>query len=162
MVIEIRPIPEHETPGWLESLSSSFVERVDAHRPGALGAIQPNMTRLMEDIRGGTFDLVLTKPEDARVLSSVREFQVRRIVDIVIGAIVLGRLGSPEQGSSDRPRRLRSPPRCCWVHRCSTASGSSWPPAHPPERLRSASSPETWSPSASIGSPRRRRRWFAE
>ncbi len=93
MVIEIRPIPEHETPGWLESLSSSFLERVDAHRPGALGAIQPNMTRRMEDIRGGTFDLVLTKPEDAWVLSSVREFQVRRIVDIVIGAIVLGTAG---------------------------------------------------------------------
>jgi len=96
---------------------------------GIIGAaIQPNTTRLLEDIREGTFDLVLTKPEDAHVLSSVREFQVRRIVDIVIGAIVLGTLwlssrpvgepsGPPEQGSSDRPRRLRSPPRCCWVHR---------------------------------------------
>lgn len=57
---------------------------------GIIGAvIQPNMTRLMEDIRQGTFDFVLTKPEDAQVLSSVREFQVWRSVDIVIGAIVL-------------------------------------------------------------------------
>lgn len=57
---------------------------------GVIGAaIQPNMTRLMEDIREGTFDFVLTKPEDAQVLSSVREFQVWRTVDIVIGAIVL-------------------------------------------------------------------------
>ncbi len=94
------------------------------------------MTRLMEDIRGGTFDFVLTKPEDAQVLSSVRECQDWRIVDIVIGAIVLGTAvaqlqaggktsAPPEQEWSDRPRRLRSPPRCCWVHRCSTASGSS-------------------------------------
>jgi ABC-2 type transport system permease protein len=57
---------------------------------GIIGAvIQPNMTRLMEDIRQGTFDFVLTKPEDAQVLASVREFQVWRVVDIVIGAIVL-------------------------------------------------------------------------
>lgn len=57
---------------------------------GIIGAvIQPNMTRLMEDIRQGTFDFVLIKPEDAQVLSSVREFQVWRTVDIVIGAIVL-------------------------------------------------------------------------
>lgn len=57
---------------------------------GIIGAvIQPNMTRLMEDIHQGTFDFVLTKPEDAQVLASVREFQVWRVVDIVIGAIVL-------------------------------------------------------------------------
>jgi len=57
---------------------------------GIIGAvIQPNMTRLMEDIRQGTFDFVLTKPEDAQVLASVREFQVWRVADIVIGAIVL-------------------------------------------------------------------------
>jgi ABC-2 type transport system permease protein len=66
---------------------------------GIIGvAIQPNMTRLMEDIRQGTFDFVLTKPEDAQVLSSVREFQVWRTVDIVIGAIVLATAVAQLQG----------------------------------------------------------------
>ncbi|MDQ3553435.1 MAG: ABC-2 family transporter protein [Chloroflexota bacterium] len=70
---------------------------------GVIGAaIQPNMTRLMEDIREGTFDFVLTKPEDAQVLSSVREFQVWRTVDVVIGAIVLATAIAQLQGGAAR------------------------------------------------------------
>ncbi len=66
---------------------------------GIIGAaIQPNMTRLMEDVRQGTFDFVLTKPEDAQILSSVRDFQVWRTVDIVIGAIVLATAVAQLQG----------------------------------------------------------------
>jgi ABC-2 type transport system permease protein len=39
-------------------------------------AIQPNMERLMEDIRDGLLDFALTKPADAQILISVREFRI--------------------------------------------------------------------------------------
>jgi ABC-2 type transport system permease protein len=51
--------------------------------------IQPNMTRLMEDVQEGTLDFVLTKPEDAQLLVSVREIRLWQVVDVVLGAIVL-------------------------------------------------------------------------
>jgi ABC-2 type transport system permease protein len=51
--------------------------------------IQPNMIRLMEDIRQGTLDFVLTKPEDAQVLVSVREIRIWQAVDCLVGAIVI-------------------------------------------------------------------------
>jgi ABC-2 type transport system permease protein len=54
-------------------------------------AIQPNMERLMTDIREGTLDFVLTKPEDAQVLISVREFRIWQAVDVVVGGIVWAR-----------------------------------------------------------------------
>jgi ABC-2 type transport system permease protein len=58
---------------------------------GLIGtAVQPNMERLMADVREGTLDYVLTKPEDAQVLVSVREFRIWQSVDVVIGAVVLG------------------------------------------------------------------------
>jgi ABC-2 type transport system permease protein len=53
-------------------------------------AIQPNMEKLIEDIRQGTLDFVLTKPDDAQVLASVREVRIWHAVDIVVGLIVLG------------------------------------------------------------------------
>lgn len=53
-------------------------------------SIQPNMTRLIEEVRDGKLDFTLTKPEDAQVLVSVREVRVWQIVDVVSGAIVLG------------------------------------------------------------------------
>ena len=57
---------------------------------GIIGTfIQPNMVRLMEDIRQGTLDFVLTKPEDAQVLITVREVRFWQAVDIVVGAVVL-------------------------------------------------------------------------
>jgi viologen exporter family transport system permease protein len=57
---------------------------------GIIGtAIQPNMERLMGDVRQGTLDFILTKPEDSQVLVSVREFRIWRLVDVVIGAVVL-------------------------------------------------------------------------
>lgn len=52
-------------------------------------AIQPNMERLMTDIRKGTLDFVLTKPEDAQLMVSVREFRIWQGVDVLVGAIVL-------------------------------------------------------------------------
>jgi ABC-2 type transport system permease protein len=51
--------------------------------------VEPNMGRLMEDVRMGTLDYTLTKPEDSQVLISVREFRVWQLVDVVMGLIVL-------------------------------------------------------------------------
>ena len=53
-------------------------------------SIQPNMTRLIDEVRDGKLDFTLTKPEDAQVLVSVREVRIWQVVDIVSGAIVLG------------------------------------------------------------------------
>ena len=52
--------------------------------------IQPNMQRIMEDVRQGTLDFLLTKPEDGQLLGSVREIRIWQLVDVVSGAIVLG------------------------------------------------------------------------
>jgi ABC-2 type transport system permease protein len=57
---------------------------------GLIGmSIQPNMQRLMEEVRDGKLDFALTKPEDSQVLVSVREVRIWRAVDIVSGAAVL-------------------------------------------------------------------------
>lgn len=53
-------------------------------------AIQPNMERLMEEIREGTLDYALTKPADAQLFVSVREYRLWQNTDVVIGLIVLG------------------------------------------------------------------------
>jgi ABC-2 type transport system permease protein len=52
--------------------------------------IQPNMERLMTYIQEGTLDYALTKPADAQVLISVREFRFWRLTDLVTGLIVMG------------------------------------------------------------------------
>jgi ABC-2 type transport system permease protein len=51
--------------------------------------IQPNMRRVMDDVRRGTLDYALTKPADAQVLASVRECQIWQLVDVVIGLVVI-------------------------------------------------------------------------
>lgn len=57
---------------------------------GLIGAlIQPNMLRLMEDIKQGTLDFALIKPVDAQALVSVREIRLWRLVDVVVGLVVL-------------------------------------------------------------------------
>lgn len=53
-------------------------------------AIQPNMERLMGDVLNGTLDFALTKPADAQVLVSVREFRFWQLVDVLVGLIVIG------------------------------------------------------------------------
>ncbi len=47
--------------------------------------IEPNMGRLISDIRLGTFDYLLTKPVDSQLLVSVREFRLWRLTDVVVG-----------------------------------------------------------------------------
>jgi ABC-2 type transport system permease protein len=51
--------------------------------------IAPNMEKLRDDIRLGTFDFVLTKPEDIQLLSSVRQIRVWELVDAIVGGAVL-------------------------------------------------------------------------
>ena len=51
--------------------------------------IQPNMTRLLDDVREGKLDFALTKPEDAQMLVSVREVRIWQAVDVFSGLGVL-------------------------------------------------------------------------
>ena len=61
--------------------------------------IQPSMERLRQDIREGTFDFVLTKPEDIQVLSSVREIRIWQAVDVIVGLVVLAvAIGQLQEG----------------------------------------------------------------
>jgi ABC-2 type transport system permease protein len=57
---------------------------------GLIGAlIQPNMRQVMEEVEEGTFDLVLLRPADAQLLVSIRSFRVWRLVDVILGAVVI-------------------------------------------------------------------------
>jgi len=112
-------------------------------------AIQPNMLRLIEDVRDGKLDYLLTKPRDGQLLVSVRQLNVWQSVDCLVGAIVLGIAVVRLRASSAWGRRSGSRRRCrsaCW---CSTASGSAWPPG------RSGSCGWSSSSSCSTGSTRR-------
>jgi ABC-2 type transport system permease protein len=51
--------------------------------------INPSMQRFMEDVRKGTLDFALTKPEDAQVMVTVRVFHIWRLTEIAIGLGVL-------------------------------------------------------------------------
>jgi ABC-2 type transport system permease protein len=51
--------------------------------------IQPNMTRLLEEIQQGTLDFALTKPADAQALISIREFRLWSLTDVIVGLVVL-------------------------------------------------------------------------
>lgn len=51
--------------------------------------IAPSMRRLMEDVRQGTLDYALTKPEDVQALVSVRQFEIWKLTDILLGTVVL-------------------------------------------------------------------------
>lgn len=53
-------------------------------------AIQPNMERIVEEVRDGKLDHALTKPEDSQLLVSIREFRIWRTVDVISGGAVLG------------------------------------------------------------------------
>jgi ABC-2 type transport system permease protein len=51
--------------------------------------IQPNMQRLADDVQEGTLDYALTKPADAQVLASVREFRLWQMVDVLMGLVIM-------------------------------------------------------------------------
>jgi len=52
--------------------------------------IQPSLTRFMEDVRLGTLDFTLTKPVDAQVLISMRRIEIWKLIDVMLGAAVIG------------------------------------------------------------------------
>ena len=57
---------------------------------GLIGVvIQPSMERLIEDVRQGTLDFTLTKPEEAQVLVSVGQVRVWRMVDLLAGIAII-------------------------------------------------------------------------
>ena len=51
--------------------------------------IQPNMQRVVEDVREGRLDFALTKPADAQVLVSVRDVRLWQLTDVLVGLAVL-------------------------------------------------------------------------
>jgi ABC-2 type transport system permease protein len=52
--------------------------------------VRPSLARFMEDIRLGTLDFTLTKPVDAQILVSMRQIEVWKLIDVVVGLVVLG------------------------------------------------------------------------
>ncbi len=60
--------------------------------------IQPSMESLIESVREGTLDFVLTKPEDAQLLASIQRVEIWKLADVVLGigvlALALARLGT--------------------------------------------------------------------
>jgi ABC-2 type transport system permease protein len=51
--------------------------------------VQPGMERLIEDVREGTLDFTLTKPEESQVLVSISQVRVWRLVDVLVGIAVI-------------------------------------------------------------------------
>ena len=52
--------------------------------------ILPNMHQFMWQVEQGEFDFTLTKPVDAQLLVSVRNVRIWQLVDIMVGAVVIG------------------------------------------------------------------------
>jgi len=52
--------------------------------------IQPNMQLVMQDVEEGTLDFALTKPVDSQIVVSIRQFEFWEMVDVVVGAVVIG------------------------------------------------------------------------
>ena len=57
---------------------------------GMIGFIvQPGMEQLIESVRTGTLDFVLTKPEDTQLIISIQRVEIWKLVDILLGLAVL-------------------------------------------------------------------------
>ena len=52
--------------------------------------VRPSMEALMEGIRLGTFDFLLTKPADAQLLASVQRVAPQAATDLLVGVAVIG------------------------------------------------------------------------
>ena len=51
--------------------------------------VQPNMERVVTEIREGKLDYALTKPADSQVLVSIRDIRFWQIADVLVGAVVI-------------------------------------------------------------------------
>jgi ABC-2 type transport system permease protein len=84
--------------GWTEPDLIALIGVQMLVRASLASSCGPSMERLMENIRMGTLDFMLTKPADSQLLASVAQVNVAASADVVGGAIVLalalGRLGS--------------------------------------------------------------------
>ena len=57
---------------------------------GLIGLIiQPGMEQFIESVRDGKLDFTLTKPADAQLIVSIRQVDIWRLIDIVLGLAVL-------------------------------------------------------------------------
>ena len=57
---------------------------------GMIGlVIRPGMEQLIESVRTGTLDFVLTKPQDAQLIVSVQRIEIFELIDIMLGFAVL-------------------------------------------------------------------------
>ncbi len=52
--------------------------------------INPSLERFMQDVREGTLDFTLTKPADSQLLVSVQRVGIWKLVDVVLGFVVIG------------------------------------------------------------------------
>ncbi|MCP4363410.1 MAG: ABC transporter permease [Chloroflexi bacterium] len=52
--------------------------------------ISPSMERFMQDVRQGTLDFTLVKPADAQLLVSVQRIEIWKLVDVILGLVVIG------------------------------------------------------------------------
>ena len=75
--------------GWTES-QLLVVIGVQILLGGVIHAtIQPNMERIVDEVRDGKLDFALTKPADSQLIVSVRQLQIWQAVDVISGAIVI-------------------------------------------------------------------------
>jgi ABC-2 type transport system permease protein len=51
--------------------------------------VRPSLARFMEDVRLGTLDFTLTKPVDAQMLVSMRQIEIWKLIDVLVGVVVL-------------------------------------------------------------------------
>jgi ABC-2 type transport system permease protein len=51
--------------------------------------IQPNMQRVVYEVRDGKLDFALTKPADAQLLVSIRDVRFWQLTDVLVGLVVL-------------------------------------------------------------------------
>lgn len=52
--------------------------------------VSPSLNKFMADIVDGKLDFTLTKPRDSQLLVSIAEFRLWKLLDIVLGVVVLG------------------------------------------------------------------------
>ncbi len=64
--------------------------------------VQPSLSRFMEDVRLGTLDFTLTKPVDAQFLASIRQVEIWKGIDVLLGIATLG-LALMRLGAQTRP-----------------------------------------------------------
>ncbi len=58
---------------------------------GVIGlVIRPSLEQFITAVRDGSLDFTLTKPEDSQLLASVQTVNIWKLIDIVMGAAVLG------------------------------------------------------------------------